>query len=135
MTPTVRRLQRLSRSCTAPAERSPTISKRAMSLRISTGRSKRASVSRAPALKANSAVPSARPRRSRARAHAPARRGGVVGAQHGDAEPPRRVVGGGERAGAFDAAGDDADAAGGEARQRFGETGTVAEVGAVGQPD
>ena len=37
--PTVRRRQRLSSSCTAPAERSPAISMRAMSLRISTGRS------------------------------------------------------------------------------------------------
>ena len=51
MTPTVRRRQRLSSSCTAPAERSPPISSRAMSLRISTGRSSCASVSRSLDLK------------------------------------------------------------------------------------
>ena len=56
---------------------------------------------------------------------------GVVGAQHADGKAACRVVGGDERAGAFDAAGDDADAAGGEARQRLGETRAVAEVGAV----
>ena len=44
--PTVRRRQRLSSSCTAPAERSPAISSRATSLRISTGRSIDASASR-----------------------------------------------------------------------------------------
>ena len=65
--PTVRRCQRLSRSCTAPAERSPEISMRAISLRSSTGRSKRASVSRSDALKANGASPSGRPLRSSAR--------------------------------------------------------------------
>ena len=45
-TPTVRRRQRLSSNCTAPAERSPAISSRAMSLRNSTGRSNAVSVSR-----------------------------------------------------------------------------------------
>ena len=40
-----RRRQRLSSSCTAPAERSPAISSRVMSLRSSTGRSNDASVS------------------------------------------------------------------------------------------
>jgi hypothetical protein len=44
--PTVRRRQRLSSSCTAPAERSPVISSRAMSFLISTGRLISASVSR-----------------------------------------------------------------------------------------
>ncbi len=65
--PTVRRLQRLSSNCTAPAECSPAISIRAMSLRISTGRSKRASVSRSSGLNANEASPSDRPLRSSAR--------------------------------------------------------------------
>ena len=45
MTPTLRRRQRLSRSCTVPAERSAGISSRAMSFRISTGRLISASVS------------------------------------------------------------------------------------------
>ena len=65
--PTVRRRQRLSSSCTAPAERSPAISSRAMSLLISTGRLISASVSRSPSLKAKRASPSGRPLRSSAR--------------------------------------------------------------------
>ena len=64
--PTVRRRQRLSKSCTAPAERSPTISRRATSLRISTGRSITASVSRSPDLKLKGASPNGRPLRSMA---------------------------------------------------------------------
>ncbi len=63
----VRRRQRLSSSWTAPEERSPAISRRAMSLRISTGRSSCASVSRSSALKANLASPSGRLLRSSAR--------------------------------------------------------------------
>ncbi len=62
--PTVRRRQRLSSSCTAPAERSPAISSRATSLRISTGRLIAASASRAPDLKVKGASPSGRPLRS-----------------------------------------------------------------------
>ena len=64
--PTVRRRQRLSSSCTAPAERSPAISSRATSLRISTGRSIEASASRSLALNANGASPSGSPLRSMA---------------------------------------------------------------------
>ena len=65
--PTVRRRQRLSSSCTAPAERSPAISSRAMSFLISTGRLISASVSRSSSLKAKRVSPSGRPFRSSAR--------------------------------------------------------------------
>ena len=67
ITPTVRRRQRLSSSCTVPADFSAGISTRAMSLRISTGRLSSASVSRSPSLKAKRASPSGRPLRSSAR--------------------------------------------------------------------
>ncbi len=69
--PIVRRRQRLSSNCTAPAERSPAISIRAMSLRNSTGKSNCASVSRSFAPKAKAVSPSVRPLRSSAR-NAPA---------------------------------------------------------------
>src|SRR5436309_1904318 len=62
-----RRRQRLSSSATAPAERSPAISNRAMSLRISTGMVSSASLSRSPSLKVNEVSPSGRPLRSSAR--------------------------------------------------------------------
>jgi hypothetical protein len=56
-TPIARRRHLLSSSCTAPADRSPDISSRPMSLRNSTGRSNAASVSRSRGANANRASP------------------------------------------------------------------------------
>ena len=63
----MRRRQRLSSSCTEPAERSPTMSSRAISLRISTGKVIEAVVERSEAPNENGASPSGRPLRSWAR--------------------------------------------------------------------
>ena len=133
--PTVRRRQRLSSSCTAPAERSPAISSRAMSFLISTGRLISASVSRSSSLKAKRVSPSGRPLRSSARM-TPSSVPPVEARSTFTDQRARGVVGGGQRMRGRQAAGDDGDgAAFGGARQARDEFRAAAEIGAVGEPD
>ncbi len=134
--PTVRRRQRLSSSCTAPAERSPAISMRAMSLRISTGRSKCASVSRSPALKANGASPSGRPLRSSART-VPVSAAPAAARSTLTLSAPAALSAAVSAWAPGNAAGDNRDrtAARSPCAKLLDEFGAVAEIGAVGQPD
>ena len=92
----VRRRQRLSSSCTVPAERSAGISSRAMSFRISTGRLISASVSRVALLEGEARFAERQAFQvERADDAALAAVGG--GAQHLHRERAGGVVGGGER--------------------------------------
>ena len=106
-----------------------------MSLRISTGRSNSAAVSRSPAVKVKRASPSGRPLRSRART-TPLSPPLGRGAQDLDAERAGRVLGRRERARRLDAAVDHGDrAAAGGAREPFDEFVRPPEVDAVGEPE
>ena len=109
---------------------------RAISLRISTGRSNCASVSRSSGLNANGASPSVRPLRSSART-VPVSAGAGGGAQHFHAQRAGRIVGRGERARARECRrtrsviGRCLE----RLREAFDEFGAAAEIGAVRQPD